>query len=122
MGSRRWIKIHCDKWLSGTIRAEEPAVRSVWIDLLTLAGNGKYGDVGEIKIENGIGLSDNQITEILQIKKSLWRKSKQRFLLSQRIKVSPKNAITIINWNKYQSEYQRQKPYREAKAMDSYIN
>ena len=118
MTSRTWIKIYCDKWLSGTIREEQPDVRSVFIDLLALAGNGQFGDIGEIKLSNGIGLTDSQIAEILRISKALWRKSKQRFLLSERIEITPKRAIKITNWNKYQPEYQRQKPYRKAKREE----
>jgi len=118
MPSRTWIKVYCDNWLSGTIREEQPDVRSVWIDLLTLAGSGQFGDIGEIKLSNGVGLTDNQIAKILRISKALWRKSKQRFLLSQRIEITPKEAIRIINWSKYQSEYRRQKPYREHKTRE----
>ena len=120
MGSRTWIKVHCEKWLLGTLRDETPEVRSVWIDLLVLAGGGHYGDVGEVKLtSNGMGWTDKQISEILHIKPSLWRRAKQRFLESQRIEVSSKGAIRIINWSKYQSEYNRQKPYREAKGNSS---
>ena len=113
MTSRTWFKIFSDKWLSGTIREEDPNVRSVWIDLLALAANGQYGDIGEIKVSNGVGLTDNQIIQILNIRKSLWNKSKKRLIESQRIEISPRGAIKIINWNKYQSEYNRQKPYRK---------
>ncbi|MFC1874872.1 phage replisome organizer N-terminal domain-containing protein [Chloroflexota bacterium] len=119
MTSRTWIKVYCEKWLSGTIREEQANVRSVWIDLLTLAGSGQFGDIGEIKLSNGIGLTDAQIAEILHISKALWRKSKQRFLLSQRITIAPKGAISIVNWSKYQSDYQRQKPYRTSKSNEN---
>ncbi|MFC1934884.1 phage replisome organizer N-terminal domain-containing protein [Chloroflexota bacterium] len=119
MTSRTWIKLYCDNWLSGTIRDEQPDVRSVWIDLLTLAGSGNYGDIGEIKLSNGVGLTDNQIAEILHISKPLWRKSKKRFFLSQRIEITPRGAIRISNWSKYQSEYQRQKPYRTPKIEET---
>ena len=119
MTSRNWIKVYCDKWLSGTIREEEPDVRSVWIDLLTLAGGGLYGDIGEVKLSNGIGLTDTQISEIFHISNTLWRKSKQRFLISKRIEISKKGAIKIVNWKKYQSEYARQKPYRKPKTDES---
>lgn len=105
--------MYCEKWLSGTIREEQPDVRSVWIDLLTLAGSGQFGDIGEIKLANGVGLTDTQIAEILHITKALWKKSKRRCLESQRIEITPKGAIRIINWSKYQSDYQRQKPYRQ---------
>jgi len=119
MTSRTWIKVYCDKWLSGTIREEQPDVRSVWIDLLTLAGSGQFGDIGEVKLSNGVGLTDNQIAAILNINKALWRKAKQRFLQSDRIEITPRGAIRITNWSKYQSEYQRQKPYRRSKSEES---
>jgi len=119
MGSRTWIKVYCDKWLEGTLREETPAIRSVWIDLLTLAGGGRYGDSGEIKLTNGVGYSDKQICEILAIKRSLWKKAKTRFLETDRIKITPRGAISIVNWSKYQSEYERQKQYREKKAKSS---
>jgi len=117
MSSRKWIKVHCEKWVSGTIREEQPDVRSVWIDLLTLAGSGQFGDTGEIKISNGVGLTDTQITGILNIDKALWRKSKQRFLDSDRIEITEKGAIIIKNWSKYQSEYHRQKQYRSKRNL-----
>lgn len=113
MGSRTWIKVYCDKWLEGTLRKERPDIRGVWIDLLTLAGAGRYGDSGEIKLSNGIGLTDKQISEVLVVKLSLWRRAKRRFLETNRIKITEKGAICIINWTKYQSEYDRQKVYRE---------
>lgn len=123
MGSRTWIKVYCDKWLEGTLREEAPDIRGVWIDLLTLAGAGHYGDSGEIKLNNGVGFTDKQISEILAIKLSLWRRAKRRFLQTNRIKIREKGAIFIINWAKYQSEYDRQKTYRQpqkATAIDPY--
>ena len=101
------------------MREEDPAVRGVWIDLLTLAGGGRYGDSGEIKLSNGVGYTDRQMAEIMAIKPSLWRKAKQRFIETDRIELSPRGAISIINWSKYQSEYNRQKQYRQPKPSDS---
>jgi len=72
-----------------------------------------YGDEGEIKLADGIGLSDQQIAGILQIKLSLWKAFKQRMIKTQRIEVSDGNVISVIQWRKYQSEYRRQKNYRE---------
>jgi len=117
MGNRTWIKIYCDKWLSGTVREDDPLVRGVWIDLLVLAGSGLYGDTGEIKLQNGIGLTDTQIESILSISEDLWQGAKKRLLDTQRIDISDLGAIRIINWTKYQSEYERQKPYRNQKLQ-----
>jgi len=119
MGSRTWIRVFCDKWLDGTLREESPDIRGVWIDLLTLAGSGQYGDTGEVKLKNGIGFTDKQICEILCIRLALWRRAKERFLQTERIKISQKGAICITNWLNYQSEYNRQKPYRQPKDHTS---
>jgi len=119
MGSRTWIKIYCDKWVTGTLRGDAPDARGAWIDLLALAGTGQYGDTGEIKLANGVGYTDEQIAEILCIRKPLWRKAKARLLETGRIDISPRGAIRIINWRRYQSEYRRQKPYRESKRDSS---
>lgn len=126
MGSRTWIKIYCDSWLEGTLREDPPEIRGVWADLLALAGAGRYGDSGEIKLSNGIGFTDRQISDILVITLSLWRRAKRRFLETNRIKITQKGAILIVNWAKYQSDYHRQKPYRETQkvaktAPDKYI-
>ena len=119
MGSRTWIKVYCDKWLEGTLREESPDIRGVWIDLLVLAGGGHYGDTGEIKLTNGVGYTDEQIAQILCIKKSLWRNAKLRLVETERIKISPRGAISITNWSKYQSEYERQRKYRKPKSDES---
>jgi hypothetical protein len=116
MGSRKWIKVYCDKWLSGTLREDTPDMRGVWIDLLVLAGSGQYGDTGEIKLRNGVGFTNRQIAEILHISMSLWRQAKSRFIETDRIEITPRGAISITNWRKYQSEFERQKPYRERKV------
>ncbi|MCX6009224.1 MAG: phage replisome organizer N-terminal domain-containing protein [Chloroflexi bacterium] len=119
MSSRTWIKVYCDKWLTGTLREDAPDVRGVWIDLLTFAGGGQYGDTGEIKLTNGVGFTDSQIATILHIPKSLWRKAKARLLETGRIEISPRGAIRIVKWSKYQSEYNRQKKYRQPKEGTS---
>jgi len=112
MGSRTWIKIYCDKWLNGTIREESLEVRAVWVDLLVLAGSGKYGDSGEIKITDSVGLLDQQIADLLQISTRKWKIISKRLQETDRICVSEKNVIAIKNWSKYQSEYERQRPQR----------
>jgi hypothetical protein len=118
MGSRTWIKVYCDNWIQGTLREETPDVRGIWADLLALAGSGQYGDTGEIKLTNGVGYTDEQIAQILCIKKPLWRKAKLRLMETERIRISRKGAISITNWSKYQSEYNRQKRYRAGKEQN----
>ena len=64
MASRTWFKAYADKWLSGTIREETPAVRAIFIDILTLAASGEYGDTGIISLQNGVGLTNSQYQKI----------------------------------------------------------
>lgn len=117
MGSRTWIKVYCDKWLSGTLREESSELRGVWIDLLALAGSGLYGDTGEIRLQNGIGLTNLQLQKLLNISKYQWLKSKKRLQDTERIAVNNLGAIRIINWSRYQSEYERQRVYRNLKLQ-----
>ena len=112
MGNRTWFKLYADKWMMGTIRQEPPEIRGIFVDLLALAASGQYGDIGEIRLINGIGLTDPQFQKLLNISKYLWRKAKKRLLESNRIAIDDKGAMRILNWKKYQSDYNRQKPYR----------
>lgn len=113
MGQRTWIKLYCDKWLTGTLRDDTPATRGIWADLLALAGNLNYGEDGIIKLAEGVGLSDQQIAAIFNIDIDTWLAAKGRLLQTDRISQAQDNIIHITNWSFYQSEYQRQKPFRE---------
>ena len=112
MGSRTWVKLYCSKWLEGTIRHETPLVRAVFIDLLALAGSGVYGDSGEIKLPNGVGLSDKQLKTILRLTNQQWVAARLQLQKTDRIRINTGGVISISNWHRYQSEYERQKPYR----------
>lgn len=112
MGSRTWFKVFADKWLSGTLREETASLRGTWTDLLALAASGKYGDQGIIQLSNKVGYTDQQIAGILCIPPEEWTAAKDRLITTERISVNGHGAISILNWEKYQSEYSRQKQYR----------
>jgi len=118
--SRTWIKIYCDRWMKGTLRNETPTLRGVWIDLLTLAGSGGFGYDGEIKISEGIGLMDEQICRMFHVDMDTWQAAKARLVETDRIKIGSGNTIAVVNWKKYQSEYQRQRRYRVKSVTKSY--
>jgi len=122
MTSRTWVKIYCDNWLTGTLRGETPSLRGIWADLLALAGSGKYGDTGEIKLQNDVGLTDLQLQKLLNLSRKVWQKAKKRLILTERIAINSRNIITILNWKKYQSEYERQKPHRNLKLQPIVTN
>ena len=116
MGSRTWIKIYCERWLNGTIREETPELRGIWIDLLVLAGSGKYGDSGEIKITDQVGFLDQQLADLLQISRQKWATIKEKLNKTDRVIIKNGNIIAIKNWSKYQSEYERQRGYRHSQG------
>lgn len=103
------------------MREEPPDIRGIFVDLLALAASGKYGDIGEIRLQNGVGLTDSQFENLLKMTKFQWQKAEKRLILTERIAVNSANVVTIINWKKYQSEYERQKPYRNQKLHQKVI-
>lgn len=113
---RTWIKIYVDKWLRGTIRDESLEVKGGWIDILALAGDSAYGDEGKIQFAKNVGYTDYQLASIFKTDLQTWLKIKKRLTTTKRIKVTKNNVIFVLNWGKYQSEYSRQKPYREKKG------
>lgn len=118
-GRRTWIKLYPQQCINGSIRQLEPDERSVWYDLLAFSA---------LCAEPGL-ISDNDkrpypvkfIANRLNIDLSLLEKSLKDFQDEGRITVN-ESGIAIVNFKAYQSEYQRQKPYREAKkAAQSFL-
>lgn len=112
MGRRTWIKIYVDKWLRGTLRRETAQMRGIWADVLALAGDSAFGDVGKIQVAEGEGWKDTQIAKLLMLSDAEWCTAKQRLVDTKRIEVTKSNVIQILKWERYQSEYERQKKYR----------
>ena len=115
MGSRTWIKIYCEPWIKGSLRQETRELRGTWADILALAGNSSYGELGIIQLAPELGLNDEQIAGLLNISLSDWLADKQRLLDTERIEVDGKNCIKVVNFLHYQSEYNRLKKYRGTK-------
>ena len=109
---RNWIKIYIDQCLRGTMMDEmkDPAERFVWFGFLLLAGDSAYE--GRIALTEDMGYSDEQLGAMLKCDASLIKKAKKKMIKFKKIEILKNNIIQILNWSKYQSEYQRQKPYR----------
>ena len=109
---RNWIKIYIDQCLRGTMMDEmkDPAERFVWFGFLLLAGDSAYE--GRIALTEDMGYSDEQLGAMLKCDAVLIKKAKKKMIKYEKIKILKNNIIQILNWSKYQSEYQRQKPYR----------
>ena len=109
---RNWIKLYVDQTLRGSCFEELlPEERFVWFGFLLLAGDNSIE--GKISVTNKMGYSIEQLADLLNCSVELIKRSIKKMIKNDKIKVNNKNVITIINWKKYQSEYQRQRDYRE---------
>lgn len=108
----QWIKLHVAPSLRGSIRFDlNPAERGVWYDLLLMAGDSRIP--GIICAAEGIAYPKEFIATQLRIPIELLESTLAKCSKEGRLAVNG-NGIVINHWVKYQDEYNRQKPYREA--------
>ena len=106
----QWFKIHAQRWFLGSTRFElSLEQRSVWIDVLARASlNDPPGEFCYYSLE--------QLAIQFQVPLELLKIALKRFIEVEKIAHNEKKKfIKILNWTKYQSEYERQKPYRKGK-------
>jgi len=110
---RTWVKMWVNECLQGSIRFDfSPAERGVWYDLILLAGNCRVP--GVISANETTPYPYNYIAGILNIDLALLEKTLEKCKGSGRVKETER-GLELVNWEHYQSEYERQKPYREKK-------
>ena len=107
---KSWCKQNLDP--SGTKRKLTPEQRSVWDDLLDLAEASEV--TGKVCAFPGVGYTVEQLEAILNTPEQVVEEALYRFNGKdlEMIEIDKRGVITIKNWPKYQSEYQRQKGYR----------
>lgn len=118
---RQWVKLWVNEWLDGTTRFELTAQqRLLWIDLLALAGRSRFpGLIYAGEGENGkrVGYPLAYLAGVLQMDEVTLNNALKLLETHQHItleEISPdKFVIGIMNWEKYQSEYLRQRTYRK---------
>jgi len=115
---RPWIKLYPIDCLDGSIRYQlEPDERGVWYDLLNFSAI--CAEPGTIADKDGRPYPRSFIANRLNIELELLEAALAKCIEEGRIKEINGGVIRITNWGAYQSEYQRQKPYREKK--DAYF-
>ena len=120
---RTWVKMWVNECLQGTIRFDFTAAeRGVWYDLVILAGNCRIP--GIIAANETSPYPHSYIAGMLNIDLELLEETLEKCKASGRIEET-EQGIKLINWEHYQSEYERQKPYRQQKQKsedpDKYI-
>jgi hypothetical protein len=121
---RHWVKLWVGEWLDGTTRFElTPEQRLLWVDLLALAGRSRfpgmiYPGVGEN--DKKIGYPISYLAGVLSFQPGGLREALTILERHGHILIDEPSSdcfvISISNWDKYQSEYQRQKLSRSEKV------
>jgi len=94
---------------------KDPGERFLWFAFLLLAGDSPYE--GKIALTEDMGYNDEQLGSMLKCDPNLIKRAKKKMVKFNKIKILKNNVILIVNWKKYQSEYQRQKPYRSGNGQ-----
>lgn len=116
-GQRRtWIKLHCYGFLHGSISFQlTDAEQGIWAKLLCLAGI--CGLEGLIADNDKRPYPHNFIAHELHTSEELLERTLAKCTEEGRISEN-EHGILITNWKAYQSEYDRQKPYRQKISDD----
>lgn len=118
---RQWVKLWVNEWLDGTTRFELTAPqRLLWIDLLALAGRSRFPGfvyAGTGRDGKKLGYPIAYLAGVLQMDELALNNALRLLKEHEHItldETAPESYIIgIINWEKYQSEYLRQKTYRK---------
>ncbi len=99
-------KIDSLHWIDGSIRWDlMPDERSVWADLLAMAGLTREPRRGYIEVSEGIGYPGQALLVRLNITKDLFDRTIVKCVAEGRLQIFPdgkNNTIYLItNWNKY---------------------
>lgn len=110
-GHRRWVKLWVTECLEGSIRYQlQPDERSCWYDLIMFAAMGS--PPGHICDRDSRPLPRSFIASRLNIPEALLETTLDQCIDEGRI-TEDEHGIHITHWDRYQSEYDRQKPYRD---------
>lgn len=108
---RPWIKLYPIDCLDGSIRYQlEADERSVWYDLLNFSAI--CAIPGSISDKDSRPYPHSFLANRLNIPLELFERALKKCIEEGRIK-EDETGIHIVNWHAYQSEYDRQKPYRQ---------
>lgn len=110
-GPRKWVKLFCYETLHGSVSYQlSEEEQAVWMKLLCMAGlcgnDGVIADHDLRPFPHGFIIHELHTTE--EIFDSTMGKCKEEGRITE-----DGQGIRITNWSKYQSEYDRQKQYRD---------
>jgi hypothetical protein len=113
---RTWVKIDCEGVLRGSINYLLPLEgQAIWIKMIAFSEM-CGGRAGFIEDNNEKGLPHEYISQELHCPFEIFEDVLRIMQEDGAIMIHESGSIQLVNFNHYQfSEYDRQKPYREAK-------
>lgn len=114
--SRTWIKLDCEGILHGSINyLLSLDGQAIWVKMIALS-EVCGGRAGFIEDNNENGLPLEYIAQELHCSIEQLKLVLEKMKSDGAIKTNGTGSIELVNFNHYQfTEYDRQKPYREAK-------
>lgn len=108
----KFVKVWTDESLYGSIRKDmSPEQRSIWYELLLLAGKSRRE--GYIEFSKGLPYSNEDIASRLEVDVELINSSVAICLSEGRLEIK-ENTYHITNWEKYQvTKEKREKNYED---------
>lgn len=109
--TRRWVKMWVTECLEGSIRYQlEASERSVWYDLILFSA--LCSEKGHICDRDGRPYPHQFIANRLNVSLELFERTLKKCKEEGRLN-EDEHGIHITNWERYQSEYDRQRKYRQ---------
>lgn len=100
---RKWIKLFTWESINGSTRSDlEPDERSVWNDLMCMAGLSRGGREGFIEQAVGVPYASDRLASMLVIPRELLDRTTEKCVLEGRLTRLPDGTLYITNWDKYQ--------------------
>lgn len=103
--------MYSEEWLYGSIRKYAPETRAVWTDLQAMASKPPF--CGKICISENIGYSFEQLAGLFNTPVDVFINAIDIFVFEKYISISDNKIITLLDWEKYQSEYDRLRKYKK---------
>lgn len=115
----KWIRLWVGETFQSTTFSElNIGERGIWYSLLIMAGM-NIRHPGTVELRDGVPYSDISMSEMLNCGVSEWVSSREKLVNVGKIRIAPNGTIKIVNWSKYQTEYQKYRKDSRAKIGHS---
>ncbi len=117
---RTWVRMDCEGLLRGSINYLLPLDgQAVWLKMIALSEI-CGGRAGYIEDNSEKGLPHSYIAQELHCDVEVFEMVLETMKLDGAIEINGSGSIHLVNFQHYQfSEYDRQKPYRDAKKASA---